>query len=368
MNLNSVNSSTRSSLWKIMRGKNGDNYLINTQSTAAILSETYYEENNPNSIDNQPATDTNKIKVYKIRWYILFCICMANMSNAINWINFSAIADFTGQFYAIDYELVNYLSLVYLILATPAGFFSFWLIDTFGVRSSVNIGAWLNFIGAGIRLFSALDLANGSPIVSSSYKYAVLLLGQCFCALAQPFIMFVATKFANNWFAEDQRALANTIALGSNTFGILIGSVISPIIVDSQVKVVSEMCLLLMISLGISLLPALLACFITRSTPPTPPSFSALVSRQEQQQEQSTGLSNQYLINSTDTLDDVNSKTSFKVYLKQVGKLLKSKDFLILLLSFGLALGLFSTLTTLIEQILCTRGYSDTDAGIFGGG
>lgn len=363
MPVNNSNSSMRS-LWKIIRGKNGDNYLINAQQSAPIVnySDSIAIEDPTSTTSNATSNDSTKIKVYKMRWYILLCICMANISNAINWINFSSIADFTGQFYKIDYELVNYLSLVYLILATPAGFFSFWLIDTFGVRSSVNIGSWFNFIGAGVRLLSALDMANGEPIVSQSYKYPILLFGQCLCALAQPFIMFVATKFANTWFADDQRALANTIALGSNTLGILIGALISPIIVESPNAFVSEMCLLHLVSFTISLAPAVLSCFITRSTPPTPPSYSALVTRQEQ----TSSLSSQYLINSSDNL--VETKTSFKVYLGQVGKLLKSKDFLILFFSFGLALGLFSTLTTLIEQIFCTRGYSDEDAGIFGAG
>ena len=35
--------------------------------------------------------------------------------------------------------------------------------------------------------------------------------------------------------------------------------------------------------------------------------------------------------------------------------------------SFGVALGLFNALTTLIEQILCVRGYTDVDVGYFGG-
>jgi hypothetical protein len=120
--------------------------LINGQQSSNIIESNLYEDNV--SIQNiSSSSELAKIKVYKMRWYILCCICLANISNAINWINFSSIADFTGQFYLIDYELVNYLSLVYLILATPAGFFSFWLIDTFGVRSSINIGSWLNLIG-----------------------------------------------------------------------------------------------------------------------------------------------------------------------------------------------------------------------------
>ena len=107
--------------------------------------------------------------------------------------------------------------------------------------------------------------------------------------------------------------------------------------------------------------------FIFRSTPPTPPSFSAIINIQQKQQQkqQQQNSNNQYLINNTETVE---TKTSFRVYLGQVGKLLRSKDFLVLFVSFGLALGLFNTLSTLIEQIVCTRGYTDEDAGIFGGG
>ncbi len=57
----------------------------------------------------------------------------------------------------------------------------------------------------------------------------------------------------------------------------------------------------------------------------------------------------------------------FIVYLRLIAKLAKSKDFLILFGSFGVSLGLFNTLATLIQQILCVRGYSDDDAGMFGG-
>ena len=104
------------------------------------------------------------------------------------------------------------------------------------------------------------------------------------CSLAQPFVVFVATKFANDWFADDQRALANTIALGSNTVGILIGAVISPQIVNSSVTFVSQMCLLHIVASAVALIPTLMACFITRSTPPTPPSYSGIINQQQKLQ------------------------------------------------------------------------------------
>ena len=37
----------------------------------------------------------------------------------------------------------------------------------------------------------------------------------------------------------------------------------------------------------------------------------------------------------------------------------KNKAFWVLFLAFGAGMGLFSTLATLLQQILCTRGYDD---------
>jgi len=178
--------------------------------------------------------------------------------------------------------------------------------------------------------------------------------------------MFVSSKFANTWFAEDQRSLANTLALGSNTVGILIGAFVSPIIVNSSVSFISQMCFLNLIACGISLFPALMACFITRSTPKCPPSYSQLVNNQRQSSNfESTDESNQQ--GGGEAVPALTFSENFKLYLSQIGKLLKSKDFFILTMSFGLSLGLFNGLTTLIEQVFCTRGYTDDDAGYFGG-
>ncbi len=102
--------------------------------------------------------------------------------------------------------------------------------------------------------------------------------------MAQPFVLFVATKFATNWFSDDQRALANTIALSSNTFGILIGAVISPLIVNSSVTFVNQMCFLHLVSTGVAFVPTVMSCFITRSTPPTPPSYSVSQTLQDNQE------------------------------------------------------------------------------------
>lgn len=334
--LNDNTDDLRSPLWKISNGKNGDKYLTFSGISSSTHQTSRNLENNYSNFENIEThqNTASSIRVYKLRWFILFVICTANIANAINWIIYSPIADFTGQFYSVSYESVNYLSLVYLIISVPAGFFSFWLIDNFGIRTSVNLGSWFNFLGSLIKVLSSTDSANGTSLIEQSSKFTVLMIGQCLCAIAQPFIMFVTTKFANSWFADDQRALANTIALGSNTLGILIGAFMSPQLVNSSVEFVSEMCLLNIIACTVSLVPALLACFIRRSNPITPPSYSAIIN------ENRGASSEEYSILNSDGANTVESAGSFranlKIYVTQVLSLLKSKDFLILFLALGL--------------------------------
>jgi FLVCR family MFS transporter 7 len=327
--------------------------------------------NNPNTIELWTISGTKAdtaqsnqhdkyvtIKVYTMRWFILAVICLANISNTINWICYSAIADSTGRFYSIDYEQVNFLSLAYMIIAIPSGFFSFWFIDNFGLRSSINLGVWFNFVGSILKLLTSLEhSSDGSLLVDKRYGYALLMLGQCICALSQPFLLFITTKFANSWFAEDQRAIANALCLGSGTLGMLVGALISPAIIGTHTWHLSGMGLLHVICCVSAFIPAIMACFILRSTPNQPPSFSAIIS-ETQTEESDTN-------NQLETGGNNFSK-HFKIYLRHVEKLFKSNDFIILLVCFGLGLGLFNALSTLIQQIVCTRGYTDNDAGYFG--
>ena len=214
-------------LWKITNSdKNGDKYLTFSGNPSHLQHAT--NSINVNSLEDSYSHQRQElpvIRVYRIRWYILAVICLANITNAINWICYSSIADFTAQFYSIDYDSVNYLSLVYLIISIPSGFFSFILIDNFGLRASINLGAWINFIGAFIRIFSSLNPSDSNYLINPSNRYLVVMIGQCLCALAQPFILFVSTKFSNTWFADDQRALANTLGNFFNILNKLVSSI-----------------------------------------------------------------------------------------------------------------------------------------------
>ncbi|XP_074641190.1 solute carrier family 49 member A3-like isoform X2 [Tubulanus polymorphus] len=242
---------------------------------------------------------------------------MLNLSNAMLWISFSPIADVTAEFYHVDSMSVNWLSLVYLIACIPFGVVASWLIDSVGLRASLLTGAVFNITGCVIRLISGMAFV-------SNHAFLFAMIGQCLCAVAQPFILFAPTKMAATWFPDNQRATANTMASISNPVGILIANIVSPVIVTS----VKNVPLMLQIYTGPTALAAVMTIFgVCSSVPPTPPTASAAEISEP--------------------------------FLKGLKKIVKNRPYWIIFVCFGIGMGLFTTISTYIEQILCPRGYSD---------
>lgn len=70
----------------------------------------------------------------------------------------------------------------------------------------VLLGAWLNVLGAVVRILSGLHF------VPQDIKFIVVMIGQTLAALAQPFLLGSPTKLAALWFGANERATANMIA------------------------------------------------------------------------------------------------------------------------------------------------------------
>ncbi|XP_036407290.1 solute carrier family 49 member A3-like [Megalops cyprinoides] len=266
-------------------------------------------------------------KLYRRRWFILFVLCLLNCSNAMLWLSFAPVADQTAQYLGASLDQVNWLSLVYMVVAIPLSFVTTWMLDTLGLRISLILGSWLNMAGSGLRYLSVLES------LPAGVRYFPLLMGgQTLCALAQTLVIFSPTKLAALWFPEHQRATANMVASMSNPVGLLFANIFSPMIVGSDNN--------LPLMLGIYAIPALVVCIlatlgIQESVPPSPPSASA---------------------------ETANSEP----FLQGIKLLLKNKAYLILLLCFGSGIAVFTCFTTLLEQILCVKGYANDFAGLCG--
>eukprot|EP01136_Pigoraptor_vietnamica_P017044 Opistho-1_new@61670 len=261
--------------------------------------------------------------LYRSRWLMLFIVCVLNISNAALWISFSPIADITSAYYDRSLTLVNLLSQIFMICYLPLGFTSSWALDDKGLRYGVLIGAVLNFVGAWVRYVS--DFVPGRD-----GSFGVLFVGQTLAACAQPFILNAPTKLAAVWFGEKERATANTIASVSNPLGVAIASVLAPAIVD-QGKDIATMNWIFAIPASVALV---IAVAFLRAEPPTHPSASA---------------------------EDVSD--SFMVGLR---KLARNRHYLLLLTAFGIGVGIFNAVSTLLEQIVRPHGYDKDDAGLLG--
>ncbi|CAH1258649.1 MFSD7 [Branchiostoma lanceolatum] len=262
-------------------------------------------------------------RVYSSRWFILFVFCFLNLSNAMMWLTFAPISDYTAEFYNVTFDQVNWLSLVFMIVSIPLGVAATWLLDTLGLRPGVILAAWLNLVGAIVRLISAI------PVIPESARFPVAITGQTLTALAQPFILEAPAKLAQLWFAENQRATANMIGSMSNPIGLLLANVISPAIVKSKADFLKV--------LGVYCAPAgvgvLLATFgVCSSVPPSPPTASAAATSE--------------------------------TFWQGIKKIVKNLQYWILFTIFGVGLGLFNTLATILEQVLCPRGYDNTYVGL----
>ncbi|XP_064415770.1 solute carrier family 49 member A3 isoform X2 [Latimeria chalumnae] len=268
-----------------------------------------------------------EFKTYKRRWFILAVVCLLNSSNAMLWLSFAPVADKVADFFRVSLDQVNWLSLVYLIVTIPFGLGTAWTLDTLGLRISVILSAWLNMIGSIVRFLSINQLM---PQVYSGFP--ILLFGQILCALAQPLVLFSPTKLAALWFPEHQRTTANMISSMSNPLGILLANFLSPLLVPDKSSIP--------LMLGVYSFPAVIVCFLAtvgihEKVPPSPPSASAMNSTSEP-------------------------------FFAGVKMLLKNKAYIILLVCFGAGIGIFTCVSTLLEQMMCVLGYSNFFAGVCG--
>ncbi|XP_025742936.1 solute carrier family 49 member A3 isoform X3 [Callorhinus ursinus] len=192
-------------------------------------------------------------------------------------------------------------------------------------NATTIVCAWLNFAGSVFRTLPFLFIEIQDP-------FPFLMGGQSLCALAQTLVIFSPAKLAALWFPEHQRATANMIGTMSNPLGILVANLLSPALVKKEEGIP--------VMLGIYIIPAGLACLLAitclwESVPPSPPSAGATHSTSEK-------------------------------FLDGLKLLLRNRAYIILAVCFGGGIGIFSSFSVLLEQVLCVKGYSNEFAGLCG--
>jgi cyanate permease len=201
---------------------------------------------------------------------------------------------------------------VYIFVSIPAS----WVIDTYGFRVGVGVGAVLT---GGFGLMRGLMAAD----------YTAVLIAQVGVAVGQPFILNAITKVAARWFPLEERATASGMGSLAMYLGQVMALALTPFLVLKAgigptlvvFGVVAAACAVLFLAFA-------------RERPPTSAS--------------------------------PDGKEERSLVFDGLRSALHQRDFLLVLAIFFIGLGVFNGVTTWIEDILRPRGFSITQAGITG--
>lgn len=256
-------------------------------------------------------------KVYGYRWIVLLVFMAVVAVNQLLWITFASITGSAAEYYGVSDLSIGLLSMsfmiVYIVVSIPAS----WVIDTYGIRVAVGIGAALT------GLFGLLR-----GLLAPHYTW--VLISQIGIAIGQPFILNAVTKVAARWFPIQERATASGLGSLAMYLGIVVGLMLTPyLLLQSSIGNV-------LIIYGIASVVAAVVFFgAARERPPTPPC-------PPEQEERSLVFDG----------------------LRQIWR---NRDFILLMIVFFVGLGVFNGVTTWIEDIVRPRGFSITQAGLIGG-
>ncbi len=256
-------------------------------------------------------------RVYRYRWVVLLAFMFINLTIQILWISFASVTGPAAAYYGVTDQQIGLLSMIFMIVYIPLSIPASWVIDTFGIRIGVGIGA---------VLMGIFGLLRG--IYASNYLMVVIFtIG---IAMGQPFLLNAQTKVAARWFAIGERATAAGLATVANFIGTGIGLAVTPFLLDSYSLSNAQL-----IYGAVAAFSALLFLVLIREQPATPPCPAGHDER--------------------------------ALMFDGLKQMLRQGDFWKMIFIFFVGLGIFNGIATWVENIVRPRGFTVTQAGLLGG-
>ena len=254
--------------------------------------------------------------VSRYRWAILAAAAPIIMASQVFWLSFAPVASKAQAFYGTSSLGISMLSMSYMLMYVLFTFPASWVVDGFGYRNSLVLGAVIT-AGAGV----------GRAVFGHSF--AAVMVFQFLLAVGQPFLLNVLTKIPANWFPLRERATASGVLTLVQYVGVILPMALAPLLVPTP----ADMPRMLGVSAAFAVVGALVAVAFTREHPPSPPG---------------PGM----------PTEDVS--------LRSMVRLLTNGAFVQILVLMFIALGIFNTLLTEVDGILTPRGLSTDQADMAG--
>lgn len=248
------------------------------------------------------------------RWVILAVFALLNIVLQLHWLALAPVTTEAAAFYGVDPLRIGFLSMLFMLVFLIVGMPASYVIDTWGLRIGVGLGAVL------IGVFSLVKGFYGS-------NYTVVCIAQVGVAVAQPFVLNAYTRMGAKWFPIHERATATGIAALSQYIGIIVAMVATPMLVKAYD--VSGMMWVYGIAAAVVSVTFLL---LFREEPPEHPS---------------------------DADDEVRLP-----FLQGLRYIFTQRDMLLVIYVNFMGIGVYNSVNTWIELIVAPRGFTPEQAGL----
>jgi MFS family permease len=268
------------------------------------------------------------MKISPYRWIILSAFMFITMSVEIQWLTHAAVERpaeifYKGQFDPASFLNIDFLAMLYMVLFLLLSFPASYIIDTYGIKAALRIGAAI----AGIAAICKAVFAT---------SFMGVVLAQAGLAIAQPFILNAVTAVTVRWFPLEERGLAAGLSALAQYIGIIIAMLVTPMLVGSNPELSSYGTgfeRMLWIFGAITAISAAAVFFLVREHPEG------------------------YEFSEQDTRHD---------FGKGVLHILRNRDMQITMLLFLIGLGIFNAISSMTDSISEYAGVKDSD-GLIGG-
>jgi len=257
--------------------------------------------------------------------------------NFLLWLTFAPISKVTETHFGVGTQEVTMLSttigIAFLVSAVP----SFLYLDLAGLRPAMLICASLGCVACVCRWVGCL--------MAGKAGYGLVLSGQVLIGFAQPLFMAAPAKLAREWFPSEQRGLATSLAVLSNTIGMVVPFLAA--LAVTQPSDLNGFSLVLLVLAGVQ--PLLVVFFVFRSSEwvsAEPPLSNA------------SGVNDNITPPATNTAVLATPPPASSPSLGAMSVFLTNPSLFGTGLTFGFVVGGFWSLATEIEGLLKPHGFS----------
>ena len=266
------------------------------------------------------------IQLSKRRWLVLGLFMLYGFSNQLQYVAYVTIVDQAKAFFSCTPAAINALAAIFPAIYVIFVFPGCKAYGSLGLRKGMLIGATLNGLGSIIKMVAAAAVPN----------FWLLVVANVFNAGAQVLFLGLPPMVASIWFPDDERTLATALGTLTGFVGMACGLFYSPRVLNGfPHSEKTGMTVLFATQAVASVLPMIGVFFFVSNAPPSPPSRTANSGAQ-----------------------------SIPSILAVLKRYCTNKNFMVMAITFGAVVGLFTALATVLPQLLKPLGIGEDKTGV----